>query len=173
MKKLIVLVLFLGSVGFAKAQNPELNKYKALFTLNFIRYIDWPEEAKKGDFIIGVLKNSDLAEEIKNKTADKKFGYQKIIIKSFSDIDEVTDCQIIYVSSYFNFSKHASEIAKRLNNKSSLVITEDNGAIAEGSMINFVVRENKLKFEVSADNANNYGLGFSNTLVSMSNAIKM
>jgi hypothetical protein len=173
MKKLIVLVLFLMSVGFVKAQTPELDKYKSLFTLNFIRYINWPEEAKQGDFVIGVLKNSDLAEEITNKTIDKKFGYQRIVVKTFSNIDDVTDCQILYVSSNFNYSKYAGALATKLQNKSSLVITEDKGAIQEGSMINFVVRDNKLKFEISSDNASNYGLGFSNTLISMSNAIKM
>jgi hypothetical protein len=58
-----------------------------------------------------------------------------------------------------------------IEGQGTLVITEDEEAIDAGSMINFVVRDQKLKFELSSNNATKSGLVFSNTLASLSNAI--
>lgn len=173
MKKLGILFLVLVALGsgMVKAQEAELAKYKSLFTLNFIRYIGWPEEAKQGDFVIGVLKNSYMAEQLKIKTIGKKFGYQNIIVKEFKNIDEISDCQILYVDGIINYTKNADVIAQKLNSQ-SLIITEGKGAISNGSMINFVIVDDKLKFEVSQSNAEKSGLKLSNSLLSMNNAIK-
>lgn len=172
MKRIIIVAVVLFSIVGLKAQTPELDKYKSLFTLNFIRYIGWPDEAKQGDFVIGVLKNSQLAKQLVTNTAGKKFGYQTIVVKEFKKIEDVTDCQILYIGSYLNYSKSADLLASKLNNKNSLIITESNGAINSGSMINFVIVDNKLKFEISADNAHVFGLELSNSLTSMTQAIK-
>lgn len=171
-RTIIVAVALLLSVVGLKAQTAELDKYKSLFTLNFIRYIGWPEEAKQGDFVIGVLKNGQLADQLKANTTGKKFGYQNIVVKEFKKIEEVSDCQILYVGNYSNYSKNASALASKLNNKNSLIITESEGAINNGSMINFVIVDNKLKFEISSNNASSFGLELSNSLTSMTQAIK-
>lgn len=169
----IILFVALLSFNNLDAQTEELNKYKSLFTFNFVRYIGWPPASKHGDFVIGVVKNPGIANNLKSITATKKFGYQNIVIKEFKKIEEITNCQILYISSTANYSKNHALFAEKLMNKNSLIITESNGAINKGSMINFVIKENKLKFEISASNAKRFGLDFSNSLMTMNNAIKM
>jgi len=171
MKKLTIVLLLALCFNGVFAQTPEIEKYKSLFTLNFIRYIGWPEEALQGDFVIGVLKNSALAKEFKAQTEGKKFGFQPIVIKEFKSIEEVTDCQILYIDDNINYNKNATMILKKIS-AGSLIVTEDDGAIAFGSMINFVIVDDKLKFEVSTANATKKGLTFSNTILSMTSAIK-
>jgi len=173
MKKFLLLtaISLCSIVNFA--QNATITKYKSAFMINFIRYVGWPVEAKEGDFIIGVLKNKAIAQHLKSQTTGKKFGFQNIIIKEFSNVDEVTNCQIIYVSNIVNFAKKYSEIVTKLNNKNTLIITDQNGTTRDGAMINFVVVDNKLKFEVSSANAEKFGLKLSSSLVSMNNAIKL
>ncbi len=172
MKKVIVILL--AVVGFVNmnAKAGEIEKYKSLFTVNFIRYIGWPDEAKQGDFVIGVVQNSMLANEIKNQVAGKKFGFQEIIVKEFKSINDIADCQILYVSASVNYSKNASELSSKVGTH-TLIISENDGAISKGSVINFVIIDNLLKFEVSPSNAQNSGLTLSSALVSMKNAIRM
>lgn len=159
------------STGVLKGQEKSLAIYKSVFTLNFIRYIGWPEAAKQGDFVIGVLRDGSIAKELNAKTVGKKFGYQNIVVKEFKNVDEVTDCQILYVSENINYSKYAQDISSKLNNSNSLIVTEVHGAIDKGSMVNFVIVDQKLKFELSPTNAGKFGLKFSNSLTSMTNAI--
>ena len=170
MKKTIICFVLFGSLA-AMAQNAEMAKYKALFVTNFIRYIGWPDDVKVGDFIIGVVNEPAVADNLKAQTADKKFGFQSIVIKEFKSVDDISPCQMLYFSDKQSFSKNAPIIMAKLNNSKSLKITETEGATKEGSMINFVVSDGKLKFEISTANADKHGLKLSNSLTSLSNAI--
>ncbi len=172
MKKIILFFLLAAGIIYAQGQTADLAKYKSMFTLNFMRYIGWPDNAKDGDFVIGVLKNSTMANDLKTMTQGKKFGFQNIVIKEFKNIEDITECQMLYVDGNVNFSKNAEVISQKLGKKNSLIITDNKGAIASGSMINFVITNNQLKFEVSAENAEKSGLKLSNTLLSMNNAIR-
>lgn len=153
------------------AQDAAVAKYKAMFTLNFIRYIGWPEDAKQGDFIIGVVKEPNVLKNLQAQTVGKKFGFQNIVVKDFKSVDEVTDCQILFFSNNQNFTKNSESVKQKLGGKNSLIITEVEGATKNGSMINFVVREGKLKFELSEANAQVFNLKFSSSLTTLSNAI--
>ncbi len=172
MKKLIVILLVFIGIASVNVQANDIVKYKSMFTLNFIRYVGWPDDTKNGDFVIGVLRNKELAAELRGQTEGKKFGFQNIVIKEFKNIEEISDCQLIYVSEVIGFSKVAGTISQKVG-KNTLIISEDNGAISSGSMINFVVVNDLLKFEVSPSNAQLKGLTLSSSLVSMKNAIRM
>lgn len=148
----------------------QVAKYKAVFTLNFIRYIGWPEDARQGDFVIGVLQDSDIARRIEQQTGGKKFGFQDVVVKQFNSLDEVTDCQVLFISDGFGFSRNAAQIKQKLGNN-SLIVTESEGATAQGAMINFVVRDEVLKFEIHKGNASSNGLQISSRLENMSSAI--
>lgn len=169
--RFIFIFLLVAESFTMNGQDAVIAKYKAMFTLNFIRYIGWPEEAKQGDFVIGVVRDAAIADNLKSQSAGKKFGYQNIVVKEFKKIDEITDCQILYFAKSYSFSKSAAEVKQKLGGKNSLIITETEGAINDGSVINFVIRDDKLKFELSQKNANAYGIKLSNSLTTLSNAI--
>jgi len=170
-KYLLILFMVVYGTNIMAQDDEVLAKYKAMFTINFIRYIGWSDEAKKGDFVIGVVRDKLIADQLRSLSAGKNFGYQPIVIKEFNKPEDITDCQILYFSNYANFSKNAVDLVIKLKGKNSLIITEVEGATENGSMINFVVRDDKLKFEVSPSNAAKFGLIFSSSLTTLSNAI--
>lgn len=171
MKRLIIVAIALFSINLSFSQNAQVVKYKSLFTYNFMRYVNWPEASKQGDFVIGVLKNSNLAEAVKRNIQGKKFGFQNIVVKEFNKVEEISDCQMLYVGSGSNYNKHSPILVEKLKSSNTLIITEDKGSIENGSMINFLLIDNTLKFEISVNNAKNFGLGFSSSLLAMNNAI--
>lgn len=170
MKKLLFL---LGVLLIPFAGNAQVAKFKSVFTLNFIRYIGWPDATKEGDFVIGVIRNKEVADWLKNQSKGKKFGFQNVVIKEFKSADEVTNCQVVFVSSSINMSKHASTIVDKCGGKNTLIISEKEGATNYGSMINFVVRDDKLKFELHKANASKFGLQISSKLEGMASAINL
>jgi hypothetical protein len=172
MKKILFL---LGILLLPLTMNgqTEVAKYKSIFTLSFIRYIGWPEEVKHGDFVIGVLKDKTVANWLRDLSKGKKFGYQNVVIKDFKSVDEVTNCQVLYVSDIVNMSKHGAKIVEKVGGKNTLIITEKNGATKYGGMINFVIKDDKLKFEIKKDNASRFGLPISSKLSAMNSAITL
>jgi hypothetical protein len=65
-------------------------------------------------------------------------------------------------------TKQLTEVIATLGSKSTLIITEKTGALGEGAAINFVILDDRMKFELKPENANKYGIKFSAKLQEMS-----
>ncbi len=170
MKKALLVLVILTLPFLAKSQ---VVKYKAVFTINFIRYIGWNDATKEGDFVIGVVKSREIADWLKSLAKGKKFGFQNVVIKEFKSPADVTYCQVLYIPSNINLSKNATMIIDNLGSKGSLIVTEREGATKYGSMINFVIKDDKLKFEIHKANAQKLGLKISSKLETMASAINL
>ena len=168
--KRVLLLLMLSCIAYtAQAQ---LAKSKAMLTLSFIRYLGWSDAARQGDFVIGVLRDKELASWLTSQSQGKKFGFQDVVIKNFKSVAEVEDCQVLYVSSNVSFSRNANTLLDKVG-KDTLIITEEEGATTGGSMINFVIREDKLRFELHKRNAAISNIQFSQKLENMTAAINL
>ncbi len=170
MKKILLTI---GILTLPFLTQSQVVKYKAVFTINFIRYIGWNEAAKEGDFVIGIVKNKEIFDWLKSLSKGKKFGFQNIVIKEFKSPSEVTYCQVLYIPSNINLSKNISTIIDNLGKNNTLVVTEKEGTTKFGSIINFVIKDNKLKFEIHKANAQKSGLQISSKLETMASAINL
>jgi hypothetical protein len=136
-----------------------------MFIYNFSRLIEWPANYKNGPFVIGVLGSSDIHQQLQVYTKGKRVGSQPITVKVFNSPGEISTCHILFIP--FNSTKLMPNILSGVSGKSTLLVTEKNGAIEEGSAINFVVVGDKLKFELSQGNAVKYSIKVSSKLNEM------
>ena len=166
MKRLSVLlsVIFLAASSLIFAQTG-IPKAQAMFIYNFSRLIEWPPEYKSGAFVIGVFGTSNVANELDSYTSGKKVGAQSINVQRLKSVDEISKCHILFVP--FGRTKQLTEIVGKINNLSTLLITEKKGAIDTGSAINFLIVGDKLKFEFKQTNASKYGIKVSSRLQEM------
>jgi hypothetical protein len=164
-KVLIVASLFFVSFLPHSNAQTQIARAQAMFIYNFSRLIEWPANYKNGPFVIGVLGNSALQEQLQVYTSGKRVGSQPITVKTFNTPGDISTCHILFVP--FNNTKLMPNILTSVQGKSTLMITEKNGAIEEGAAINFVVIGDKLKFELSSENAVKYQIKISSKLNEM------
>ncbi len=124
---------------------------------SFTRYFEWPENKKVGEFVIYVVgKNDNLISELKTLAGKKKVGNQDIQITNTPTFDPTVNAQMVYLTP--EISKNAADVVARNKNKGTLMISEGAGGCKQGASINFIVVDNKLKFEYSKNNAVKAGL---------------
>ena len=157
----VVLFVFLGSM-IMNAQN---EKVKALFIYNFIKNVEWPQNNAQGDLIVGVLGSNAMKGELESLTSTQRVGNQAIKVKTFSSPDEVTNCHVLYVSP--GKSGQIANLSSKLNNQSTLIISDGRNGIAQGAGINFTINDDKLKFEISKNRIEQHGMKVSSNLVKM------
>ena len=114
---------------------------------NFTRYIQWPPEELNEDFVIGILGNSEIVKELQDMARIKKVNSHNINIKVYNSVEEIGQCQMLFVPE--DKSKFIEDVLAKLGNQSTLLITEKPGLGVEGSGINFIVRDGKLRFELN------------------------
>ena len=143
---------------FASAQNTgpkedTNSKLKAVFLYSFSKYVDWPEDYKKGSFIITVLgNNASLIQELgKMAENQNKSALQPITIKSVSSPNSIEKSHIIFIP--FENSALLGEVLNKVKGQNTLIVTEKPGLARQGAAINFVVKENKQLFELNKLNA--------------------
>ena len=164
----IVITIFLSFFIFSHSFAQE-EKYIGLFLYNFTKYFDWPEESKSGDFIIDVLGHKTVYEKLKELTESKRVGNQNIVVRNYSDATNIEKCQIIFVG-YWN-SRLLPEILEKTKNQHTLIVTEKEGLISEGSAINFVIRDNTIKFEFCKSNTTKYGIKIDPRIIQLAIAV--
>ena len=177
MKK-ILLILFLPIALFvmramvAPDQGEEANaKIKAIYIYNFTKYIEWPQDYKTGNFIVGVLgSNSSLLGELNKMASAKTVGSQKFEIKNIASAAEATNCHIVYILN--DKSTQLADVVGKVKGKSALIVTDKEGLASKGAAINFVIVENKQKIELNKSNIERYKLKVAEQLVSMAVPVK-
>lgn len=147
------------------------SKIKATFIYNFTKYIDWPEKYKEGNFVIGVLGTTSFYNDLTALLTKKSVGKQIFEIKSYTNIESITgNCHILFIPA--DHSAQMADVLKKLKGKSTLIVTEKSGLAKQGSGINFVVENNKQRFELNKTNIEKYDLKVSSTLASLAIAVE-
>jgi len=135
---------------------PDVNsKLKALYIYNFTNMVEWPKELKSGNFNIGVFGETNLITEL-TKYNSKSVGSQPIKVSQFSDYGDITPCHILFVSR--EKSAQTADLVKKFKSKNTLIITEKEGGLRDGAIINFIIRNNKQSYELSKTNAGKHKL---------------
>jgi hypothetical protein len=161
---LLISLLFFVIVGTSNGQK---EKYQSLFIYNFTKYIKWPESYNSGKFVIGVYGNSPIIEAINSMAASKKMtgNGAVIVVREYNTVDEIDDCNILFVSE--SAIANLEQIDKHVASKPILIVTESPGMATQGSVINFVEKDGKMKFELNESKASSHGLIVSASLTNL------
>ena len=178
MKRVVPILIALFSISADWVRMPILQdpnasnaKLKASYIYNFTKYINWPDKYKEGNFVIGVLGTSTFYNDLTALLSTKTVGSQKFEIKSYTNAESVTGiCHILFVPA--ENSGMLPDVVKKMKGKSTLIVTEKPGLAKQGAAINFVVENNKQKFELNKSNIEKYSLKVSSTLTSLAIAVE-
>lgn len=172
LSKIFLLSTLLVLLGVFKMNAQQNVNYAidANIIYRFTKYVNWPNDKKKGDFIIGIVGESPLYDELKKVTADKWVGNQKIVIKEFSSSTTSFTCQILFVSE--DKSNSMKKIASITDRSPTLLVSESDGLARKGSCINFIIVDERLKLEINKANIEDRHLDIASELLSLGTIIK-
>jgi hypothetical protein len=151
--------------GSAFAQDRPMHEVYSMMVFNFTRYVQWPDQAGSGEFVIGVIGNNDVYKTLTEWYGGKPRGSKTYVIKKFNSASEVGDCHVLYIDKAKSGEFETANT--KLKGKGTLVITDKNGLGEKGSAINFKTVDNKLKFELNQKAIEASNLKVSSSLSSM------
>lgn len=169
-KLLVILLLFAAGTTYAQ-QLPEMEEkdaeamIKACYIYNFAKYVDWPDDYKKGNFIISVMGNSNLHQELVKRYNTKQIGSQQIEVRKISKTVNISKCNVLFVGKDACDILH--NVSKALVDKPVLIIGDCEDALIKGAAIDFVFFEKQWKYTLNTSNATNRNLFVGSTLKSL------
>lgn len=169
MKKLsaiiFALLMIVGTVNANDKEERPMHELHSMLVFNFLKYIEWPENAKGGKFTIAVIGDQDVYESLKALYSSRKISGMSVEIMNYGSEAEVNHAHLVFLSAAK--SNEFDALKSKFDGKSTLLITDKNGLGKKGSCINFKLVGGKLKFEINEEAINNANLKVSNQLMAM------
>jgi hypothetical protein len=164
----LIWLLLGGADGRAQESQPTEYQIKAAFLFNFAKFVEWPPAAFAGGtspIVIGILGENPFHDDLARMTRNKTVDDHPLVIKEIRSPAEATNCHILFIGS--SEKNRLPEILKGLKGTSVLTVGEMDHFTESGGMINFVLRGNRIRFQINSDEATRAGLKISSKLMSL------
>lgn len=162
-RTIIIFPILLFSLFEAWAQNAYAVHANIIY--RFTKYINWPDDKKSGAFVIGVVGDSPIFDELNNFTSKRSPAGQPIVIKKFPASATSYNCHILFVSD--DESRSVKRIAASTAGTPTLLVTESEGLSRKGACINFVLVDDHLKLEINKNNIERRSLDIASELLNL------
>jgi hypothetical protein len=165
------MILIPGFHSNAETQSAREYQIKAAFLYNFAKFIQWPEKPGVGDestFNLCVLGKDPFGETLDSLEGTRING-RKVSIKRLSTLEEVENCQIIFVCR--SEQNQLNQIIARLEGENVLTVGDMEDFARRGGVISFMMIDRKVRFDVNIDAAERAGLHISSKLLKLANFV--
>jgi hypothetical protein len=137
----------------AQAQPASAAEYqvKAAFLVKFGSYVEWPSVAfdnRDSPFIIAVVAQDGVADEVERAAASAVVDGHPVQVRRVERVDAASSgAHLLFIDRSRN--AQLADTLGLVRGRPLLTVTESEQAFALGGMINFVLVENKVRFDIA------------------------
>ncbi|MDQ5848319.1 MAG: YfiR family protein [Pseudomonadota bacterium] len=168
MKRLLAALLLL--VPLIAAGQALEHEIKAAFVFKFLSFVEWPAQAfarPETPISIGVLGAEEVYNELQEIVPGRVVQGRPVTVRRVREGESLNGLHVLYVG-----RGGAPVLAKLGQARNLLVITEWDGALDQGGIINFVHSEGRVRFEVALDTAERRGLHISSRMLAVAQNVR-
>jgi hypothetical protein len=170
-------MVILPSLGFeAHAQDSSVSSeylIKAGFIYNFANLVQWPSNAftqPDAPIVIGILGEDPFGTVLDRVLEGKKVNGRVFVVKRLKSVLDLKECHIVFVSS--SEMAHFAEAIHLAKGMPILTIGENPGFAKRGGIINLVLEDNKVHFEINVEAAKEADLNISARLLALARIVQ-
>lgn len=145
---------------------------KAAYLYNFAKSAEWPGQSLPGGepLVIGVAAGDDEFIDLLKKTiAGRSIGTHSVAVKRIDTNDQLKSCHLIFFRSSWGRKRTESAISA-LGGARVLLVGEEEGFLGQGGMINLVLKNGTVRFEVDGASVERAGLRLSQRLLALADS---
>jgi len=154
----VVAWALLGSLGAPRGAGAQVleQQVKAAFLFRFLSFVEWPAEAlgaPGAPLVVAVVGADDVHAELEQIVAGRTVGARPVLAMRLKEGERPAGAHVLFVG-----RRAAPQLRRFAAQPAVLLVGESEDALADGAMINFVVRDARVRFEVAPDEAERRGL---------------
>ena len=169
----LILALPLAGHGQAADTQPTEYQLKAAYLYHFAQFVDWPPAAfpqPNSPLIIGVLGENPFGKDLPHTVEGKVLSNHPLVVQEYHSLAEMTNnCHILFISS--SEKKRLPEIFAALKSTSVLTVSEVDHFTENGGMVNFVLKSDRIRFQINEGTVEKAGLKMSFKLLSLASEV--
>jgi hypothetical protein len=171
----LLLLALAAAAGHVHAEGPVADEYpvKAAFLFNFAKFVEWPTDAFKGPddpIVVCVLGQNPFGSALEDVVQGKTVANRPFVVRAVSNSQQAGKCHIVFVTN--SERKRFHPILEELKARSILTVGETDDFIASGGIINFKLKDARVRIEIDARAADRAGLRISSKLLSLAEIVR-
>ncbi len=146
-------------------------RVKAAFVYNFAKFVEWPLEAftdPSDSLSICVLGDRPFAQRLRLLVKDQSIGPRSLAVREVTSVT-VSHCQILFISD--SEWKRARSSLKQLADAPVLTVGESDKFVESGGVINFKLKDDRIRIEIATVAAVRAKLRISAKLLSLADTV--
>lgn len=148
-------------------------RVKAAFLYKFVGYIAWPETAlaqHDTPVVIAVMGDDALAAELAEVVNGRTMDGRPLAVRRLRDGEPLAGIHVLFLARKENARLPA--LARASSGLPLVLVSEAEGALDQGSTINFVVTDGRVKFDIAPDAAEKRGVKLSSRLLTVAQRVR-
>jgi len=164
---LVLLVLALCHQAGTQAQMEE-HEAKAAFVLKLVNFVEWPAGGQNS-LTIGTVGADETADALTRLANGKSVNGKAVVVRRLAPDADLKGIDVLYIGS--SQAKNLASLFERARGGNVLTIGETDGFDQRGGMVNLLVSEGRIKFEVNPHAAEKAHLQISSRLLSLATIV--
>lgn len=148
----LVFMITFALIGtcFAQTGNRTEQRFKAVYVLNFLRFVQWPDslfEKPQSPLVVGIVGDGGFERILENAVSSETIGSHPIVVKRLRPTDKLFKCQALFIGA--SERDMIPSILKKTDGRHILTIGDIVEFGADGAIISFYLANNRLRFEIN------------------------
>ena len=160
---LVLWSLLAANRALAEQPHPTEPQIEAAYLYNFGKFVTWSNSPAGAAFEICVLGKDPFGPILDATVAGESIGDKKITTRKISNLQESSHCRVLFISSSEESRLKPALAAAKTGG--TLTVSDMPHFADKGGMIQFVPRDNKIRFEVNLPATEEAGLTLSSELL--------
>ena len=168
-----LLLLWSGSAA-AQGLPPGEYQIKAAFLLSFAKFVEWPAGKFHSDqdaLQICVIGEDPFGKDLDETVAGKAVNGRPVAVHRMREASRARECHVAFVG--LAQPQEFREALQTLNGAGVLTVGESDAFRGADGIINFVLEQNRVRFEINPAAANRAGLKISSKLLSLARLVHL
>ncbi|HEX4485766.1 MAG TPA: YfiR family protein [Terriglobales bacterium] len=160
----VALLIVLSGLIYAQPK-PGEDEVMAAYLYNFGKFVRWPERAtaEEPPFSVCVLGKDPFGKTLDTILENGSWQGKPVGAKRIVTVDDAAECNVLFISS--SESEKLDQILPALVNRPILTVSDASRFARRGGIIEFVLKENRVRFEVNSGAAEKAGLDLNSQLL--------
>ena len=145
---------------------------KAAFLFKFLMFTEFPASAfadPAAPLVIGMAGADDMARELIRLAAGRTVNRRPVVVRTLRDNDTTNGLHLLFVGG--SDAARLARIARPAQGAPLLIVTEAENGLQHGSVINFRIVAERVRFDVSLDAADKNNIKLSSRLLTVANHV--
>jgi hypothetical protein len=157
---------------YAEQPKPTAYQVQAAYLYNFGKFAQWPvaTRAKAETFNVCVFGEDPFGPILNATVAGGTVDGKTVVAKRIVSAPDAVECRILFIS--LSEDKRLDKILEALNGAAVLTVSDMPRFAERGGMIQFILDENRVRFQVNLTAAQNAGLILSSQLLKLAALVR-